>query len=133
MQRTSYVQLPSQKVQRARPSWLSLGSPATTAMSEGEEDGPVGDIEDEECSEEQVDSHIQRSSSLPRLRNSVPTTHSSPRPVRSGSPVPTRSRSPRPVRPGSPVPTRSRSSRAVRLGLADNMQTSRHVEQKLYL
>ena len=48
-------------------------------MSEGKEDGTVGEIEDEECSKEQVDSHIQqRSSSIPRLRNSVPTTHSSP-------------------------------------------------------
>ena len=110
MQPTSYVQFPSQKVQRARPSWLSLGSPATT----------LGKIEDEECSEEQVDSHIQqRSSSPPRLRKSVPTTHSSPSPVRPGSPVPTRAYSPRPVRPG----------------LADitNMQTSTYAEEKLYL
>ena len=120
MQPTSYVRLPSQKVQRARPSWLSLGSPATTVMSEGEEDSTLGEIEDEDCSEEKVDSHIQcRSSSPPRLRNSVPTTHSSPSPVRPCSPVLTRSSSPSPVRPG----------------LADitNMQTRRHVEEKLYL
>ena len=58
MQPTSYVRFPLQKVQRARPSWLSLGSPATTGMPEGEEDSTLGEIKDEECSEEQIDSHI---------------------------------------------------------------------------
>ena len=116
MQPTSYTRLPSQKVQRARPSWLSLGIPTITVMSEGEEDSTMGKVEDEECSEEQLDSHIQqRSSSPPRLRNSVPTSHSRPSPVRPGSPVPTRSSSPSPVRSS----------------LADitNMQTSRYVKK----
>ena len=89
-------------------------------MCEEKEDSTVGEMEEEECSKEQVDSHIQRrSSSLPRLRNSVLTTHSSPSAVRPGSPVPKRSSHPSPVRPG----------------LADitNMQTSRHVEETFYL
>ena len=135
MQPTSCVRLPSQKVQRARASWLSLGSPATTVMCEEKEDSTVGEME-EECSEEQVDSHIQRRSSLlPRLRNSVLTTHSSPSPVRPGSPVPTRACSPSPVRPCSPVPKRFSHPSPVRPDLADitNMQTSRHVEETLYL
>ena len=136
MQPTSCVRLPSQKVQRARASWLSLGSPATTVMCEEKEDSTVGEMKEEECSKEQVDSHIQRrSASLPRLRNSVLTTHSSPSPVRPCSPVPTRSSRPSPVRPGSPVPKRSSHPSPVRPGLADitNMQTSRHVEETLYL
>ena len=120
MQPTSCVRLPSQKVQRARASWLSLGSPVTTVMCEEKEDSTVGEMEEEECSEEQVDSHIQRrSSSLPRLQNSVLTTHSSPSPVRPGSPVPKRSSHPSPVRPG--------------LAEITKMQTSRHVEETLYL
>ena len=48
-------------------------------LSEMEEDGAVVEIEDEECSEEQEDSQIQRiSSSTPKVSNPVPTTHCSP-------------------------------------------------------
>ena len=130
MQPTSYILFPLQKVQRARPSWLSLGSPASTVMSEGEEDSTVGEIEDEECSEEQVDSHIQRRSySPPRLRKSVPTTHSRSSPVRPVSPVPTRACRSSPVRPVSPVPMRACSPSPVR----SDLETNRYAEEKLYL
>ena len=121
MQPTSYVRLLSQKVQRARRSWLSLVSPGTTAMSEEEEDDTKGEKEDKECSEEQVDKPHSTKEFLPTKIEKFSPYHTAVRPS------PTRLSSPASIQLSSPSPAR------VSLGDISDMLARRHEEEKSHL